>query len=155
MSGEEHRIELERFVPYRLAVLAAEVSQCLAAIYMGRFNLSIAEWRVVATLGDQAPLSAREIGDRASLDKVQVSRAVARLLRAQLIVRQTAHHDRRYSQLQLSGKGRSLYREIVPLAKAREQQLLDSLSVDDRAALDRIVQSLLDRARDMLAESAP
>ncbi len=138
-------------MPYRLAVLAAEVSQCLASIYMGRFNLSIAEWRIVATLGDQAPLSAREIGGRASLDKVQVSRAVARLLRADLIVRQTAHHDRRYSQLQLSANGRRLYREIVPLAKAREQLLLESLSAHDRAALDRIIQALLDRARDMQA----
>jgi DNA-binding MarR family transcriptional regulator len=147
------RIELERFVPYQLAVLADAVSRCLAPIYMGRFNLTIPEWRVLAALGDQAPLSATEIGERTTMGKVQVSRAVASLLAVNMLVRQTATHDRRCSQLRLSREGARVYRQIVPLARAREEALLSALSAEDRAALDRIIHALLAKSHSVCDES--
>src|SRR4051812_50209725 len=45
------RLDLFKFVPFRLNRLAAEVSSALAAEYQARYGLDIPEWRVLAARG--------------------------------------------------------------------------------------------------------
>ena len=73
--------DLEEFLPYQLAVLAERVSQGFADLYRERYDLSVAEWRVVAHLGQSGMVSVREIHLRAMLGKSQVSRAATKLER--------------------------------------------------------------------------
>jgi DNA-binding MarR family transcriptional regulator len=73
-------LELESFLPYRLSVLSNTVSGVIARSYSERFGLSIPEWRVMAVLGRYPGLPAADIAVRTAMDKVQVSRAVARLV---------------------------------------------------------------------------
>src|SRR5215831_6645102 len=93
------KLDLEHFVPYRLSVLSNRVSSAIARQYSDRFGLSIPEWRVMAVLGGTPGLSAREVAERTAMDKVQVSRAVARLLRAKRIQRAPDNRDRRVTRL--------------------------------------------------------
>jgi len=80
-AGPQHAVlELERFLPYRLSVLSNRVSQTIADAYVERFGLAVTEWRVIAVLGRFPGLSANGVAERTAMDKVAVSRAVARLL---------------------------------------------------------------------------
>ena len=73
-------LELERFLPYRLSVLSNRISDAIAREYSQRFALGVTEWRVMAVLGRWPGLSASDVARRTAMDKVAVSRAVARLL---------------------------------------------------------------------------
>jgi DNA-binding MarR family transcriptional regulator len=144
---------LERFLPYRLSVLANLTSRALARLYSERFGLSVAEWRVIAHLARFAPVSANDVAVRAAMDKVQVSRAVARLTAKALVERATDAADRRRSALRLTRRGQATHDAIVPLARALEAQLLAGLGAADLAKLDRLLSALLLRATDLDARA--
>jgi DNA-binding MarR family transcriptional regulator len=140
---EEHaRWELDRFLPYRLSVLSNRVSQTIAGAYARRFGLGITEWRVIAVLGRYPGLSANGVAARTAMDKVAVSRTVARLLERGLLQRDTHDDDRRRSVLELSSDGYSIYDEVVPMALEYERRLLAPLTVEERVELDRLLRKL-------------
>ena len=142
-------LKLQNFLPYRLAVLADLVSQALAQIYADRFDLTRPEWRVLAALAELGPVAAKEISAFSTLDKMTVSRAVAVLETKAYLTRRDDPQDRRNKTLCMTPRGRALYDRITPLALAREEYLLEALSPVDRAALDRILSCLLQRAQDL------
>jgi DNA-binding MarR family transcriptional regulator len=144
-------LALERFVPYRIAILANLLALGASRLYARRFGLVIREWRILAVLGEGAPLSAAEIVRRTAIDKGRVSRAVANLLRRGLVARQPDAFDARRTMLRLSQKGRAVYRRIVPLAAARERELLAVLTPAERRELERLLAKLHLRAEAMLA----
>jgi DNA-binding MarR family transcriptional regulator len=122
------------------------MSRAFARRYGEQFGLSIPEWRVMAVLGRFAPLSAGEVAQRTAMDKVRVSRAVAKLMKSGLVDRATDSGDRRRSALKLSRAGRRVHEAIIPMARQIEAALLARLSPQERAALDVIVAKLTERA---------
>lgn len=148
----EARLDLAGFLPYRLSVLQLAVSRSLAQIYGRRFALSRHEWRVLAVLAQESPLTAVEVAERTSMDKVQVSRAVAKLIAAGRVSRETDPKDRRRAPLSPTPAGRAVYRRIVPLVQARERDLTSGLSADERRALDAMIDKLHRRALALLGD---
>ena len=71
------RMDLQTFLPYRLAVLSEQVSQCVALVYRERFGLSRDAWRVLAALADGGTVRTADVIAATALEKMQVSRAVA------------------------------------------------------------------------------
>lgn len=137
-------LELERFLPYRLSILSNRISQAIARDYQERFDLSMTEWRVIAVLArfDGHGLSAREVAERTEMDKVAVSRALARLVAAKRVVRRTHDGDKRRSVLLLSARGWKIHDVVAPLAREHERELLARLDADERRVLQRILDKL-------------
>jgi DNA-binding MarR family transcriptional regulator len=135
-------LELERFLPYRLSVLTNRISTAIARVYVRRFALTVPEWRVMAVLGRFGAMSANAVCERTAMDKVRVSRAVARLAGAGRLDRRIDTADRRRALLALTPAGRAVYDEIGPLALAVEARLLAQLSPADRADLARLLPKL-------------
>src|SRR5579862_1680351 len=113
-------LKLEKFLPYRLSVLAQLVSESLHDLYAGPFDLTVTQWRVMAALGRFAPLTASQVSKRIVMDKVAVSRAVAALMKRGLIGRAADRRDRRRASLKLSPSGRAMHGRIVPIALGYE-----------------------------------
>ena len=141
-SKSDATLDLERFLPYRLSVLSNTVSEALAALYGERFNLSVTQWRVIAVLGRYPDLSAVEVAERTRMDKVAVSRAVARLLESGRIEREFDDDDRRRSVLRLSEAGYAVYDEVAPLALDFERHVLGGMPAEERDLLFRLLDRL-------------
>ena len=141
------RLDLFRFVPFRLNRLAAEVSNALSSEYQTRYGLDIPEWRVLATLGIRNDAcSAQYISDCTRTHKSTISRAVTALMERQIVERVENAEDRREFRLRLTRKGRSLYEELIPRLLRKEQEILSCLSASERKQfamlLGRIEKSL-------------
>lgn len=146
MPTEAQALELEKFLPYRLSVLAQLVSESLHDLYAGPFELSVTQWRVMAALGRFAPLTASDVGQRIVMDKVAVSRAVAGLMKRGLVERATDLDDRRRASLRLTAKGRTVHAQIVPLALKYEAELYAALSPGERQTLNTLCDRLFSHA---------
>ncbi|NNM71590.1 MarR family winged helix-turn-helix transcriptional regulator [Enterovirga aerilata] len=145
----EPALRLSEFLPYRLNVLAETVSEGLARSYGTRFGISVPEWRVLATLGEFRSMTAKAVGAHSRMGKVKVSRAVAALEGRGLVRRRRNEADLREAFLVLTPEGERLYRKIVPLALAHVERLTAGLSAADRAHLDRLIDLVMRRSREL------
>lgn len=144
---------LDRYLPYRLSILSNTVSGAIAAIYEDRHGLSVAEWRIMAVLGmthDQ-PLTQKDLCAHTRMDKVQVSRAVKRLLSIGHLEREVDAGDRRRANLRLTAGGRHVYDDVAPATLAWERRLLDRFTEAEVAVLDAVL-SRLQQVADELAD---
>ncbi|MBI1251311.1 MAG: MarR family transcriptional regulator [Alphaproteobacteria bacterium] len=133
---------LDRFLPYRLSALSNRVSRAIARAYEAAFDLSIPEWRVMAVLGREGGLTASALADATQMDKVAISRAVARLTRSGRLKARAEAGDARRRALFLTPRGLAVYEQIAPLALAYEQQLMTALSQSERHALAALLDKL-------------
>ena len=132
-SRKDRRLDLFRFVPFRLNRLAAEVSAALAGEYQERYGLDIPEWRVLATLGFRNDAcTAQYIAHCTRTHKSTISRAVTALMKRQLVERVENEDDRREFALRMTRKGKALYQQLIPRLLRKEQEILSCLSVRER-----------------------
>jgi DNA-binding MarR family transcriptional regulator len=139
-------MDLQAFLPYRIAVLSEAVSQCIGRVYRERFGLTRDEWRVLAALADAGKVKTAAVMQSSTLEKMQVSRAVTRLEREGLLERLADPDDGRGLLLRLLPPGRALYAKLVPMVQAREQFLLEALAPEEREVLDQALTKLKERA---------
>ncbi|HEX5952696.1 MAG TPA: MarR family transcriptional regulator [Rhodanobacteraceae bacterium] len=138
-------IDLEKFVPYQLSIVSNTVSQAIADEYQKRFDLGTTEWRVMAVLGryDGEGLSARQVARLTAMDKVAISRALARLVEGGRVLRRVHHGDKRRSVLRLSAAGWRIHDAVAPLARRHERAFLEKLSTEERRWLAGILDKLM------------
>ena len=144
MSSNLPDFDLDRYLPYRMTVIAAQLSARLSKQYKAQFGISIAEWRILLNLGYSGSGSVRDIEKRVSLEKSKVSRGVSRLEARGYLTKSVDDADRRLLKLALTENGADLLSKLIPIAQAYQDQL-DAVLGEDAARL----QSALDR----LAES--
>lgn len=149
------KLNLFRFVPFRMNRLAAEISTALSAEYRDRYGLDIPEWRVMAMLGFRdAPCTAQVISENTNTHKSTISRAVTSLLERKIIERVENTADRREYSLRLTREGRRLYQSLIPRLLRREAQILDCLTSAERQQLERLLGKI-EAGLSLPAEEAP
>ena len=137
---EQTGFDLRSFFPFLVRIYYRAVSSSVAQIYGPLFGLSASEWRTIVVLGPHQALSSSGIVERSSMDKVNVSRAIAKLRKEGLLKQGIDEKDRRRSVLRLTDKGREAYATLVPLVLEQEQKLLEGLTSDERDQLVRLME---------------
>ena len=144
------KLQLEAFLPYRLNRIAAAISQEFRSVYGPHHDLTIPEWRVLATLGQFEAMSAKAIGRHSAMHKTKVSRAVRALEERRWLRRRPSEEDGREEILTLTAQGESAYRQIVPKALAFERHILDELGPEAKPLLEGLtrLEEIAARAKD-------
>lgn len=137
---------LADFMPYRISITSNAISDLIAREYRSRFGLKIAEWRVMAVLGDVGEATQRELVAATRMDKVAVNRATKALGDRDLIQRAPNMKDGRSHHLALTAGGKALYAEIMPLALQMEAQVIEVLDPQEQALFSALLGKLLTRA---------
>jgi DNA-binding MarR family transcriptional regulator len=135
------RLDLPNFVPYRITTLAALVRRALADIYRPDPGLTEPEWKVMTTLAHFGPMPSGDVGLYVTLDRVAVSRALARLIDLGLATRAPNKRDQRMFTVDLTPRAARIYDRMAHDALAIEERILERLAPDEA----RTLLSLLDK----------
>jgi DNA-binding MarR family transcriptional regulator len=136
-SSSDVQLRLEEFLPYRLVMLAEQVSQSMSRLYSDRYGLTNPEWRTLAALGQFGRMTSTEIGRHSRMHKTKVSRSVAELEKKDLIVRKTSDADMRVAHLTLTAKG---------------DRLAGGLTPEELSVLERVLTSLMEHSDEIARE---
>jgi DNA-binding MarR family transcriptional regulator len=152
MTDVTLKFNLNDYIPCQLAALSHSITRALAVVFEERFDISLPEWKVLATIAERPGQSAVAVAHLAQMDTVAVSRAVTKLLDRDLIRRELDCQDRRCSILNLSAEGLELYGQITPLASELESDLLGDLSDEMKRALRKALASLHAKSNSLAEE---
>jgi DNA-binding MarR family transcriptional regulator len=144
-------LSLAEFLPYQLSITSNAVSNRIAEVYRSQFSLKVTEWRVMAVLGANGPLTQRDLTELTLMDKVAVNRACKVLEERGLASRKPNTDDGRSHLLALTEAGWEVHDRIVPLAREMESRLLEPLDSEER----RTFVSLLHRLRGQSEKLGP
>lgn len=135
---------LTDFLPYLMAITSNAVSSRIADEYRLRFGLRIPEWRVMAVLGDGGSMTQREMVNATVMDKVAINRACKVLEERGLVARSPNQRDGRSHHLELTGEGRALYAQVMPMTYEMFERIFTRIEPSEQQAL----KTLLSRIRD-------
>ena len=139
---------LANFLPYKLSIASNAVSDLIAERYRKRFGLKVTEWRVMAVLGDgeNRACTQQALTQVTLMDKVAVNRACKVLEERGLVQRVPNERDGRSHLLELTEEGRSIHREVMPLAIATERELFEGFAPAEREQFRKLLDRMYERA---------
>ncbi|MPZ37101.1 MAG: MarR family transcriptional regulator [Rhizobiales bacterium] len=131
---------------YRFSILAARQTRYLSEMYFQKFGLSVSQWKVLPIIGYYGPMSAKEVGERTSLEPEKVTRAVDQLVARGFVTRRPDAKDRRRVVLSLAAEGKNVFKQSEQLRGAIEEEFLSALRPKERVVFHQILDKLERRA---------
>jgi MarR family 2-MHQ and catechol resistance regulon transcriptional repressor len=114
----------EPFLPaMRELVRAYQTFSAFSETHIRQFDLTPAQFDVIATLGNTNGMSMGEIGEKTLITKGTLTGVIDRLIQKQLVVREIPSDNRRSVIVQLTPRGKHLFEQVFPahIAHLKEQ----------------------------------
>lgn len=129
-------------LPYRLLLLARMIDRQASRKLQADFNISLAEWRVLAFVGVSGPSTAATIGMHGRIDRAEISRAVAALERKGLATREPHPNHRRKLIIKPTERGEALFQEVRRERQSFFQSMLETISPADGKVVERSLKAM-------------
>lgn len=138
-----------RFVDDYLSYLLARASHQVSREFHAQLKphgMTIAEWRVLATLVDGDGLSLGELADAVLFKQSSLTKAIDRMERDGLVKRLPGAGDRRRIRIVITSRGAAAVRRLLTRAKLHEARILATYRPEEVENLKRILRDLLARS---------
>ena len=106
-------------------------------------GVAIGQWSVLLFLWARDGLSQAELSRLVGIEPPTMVRTIDRMVRDGLVLRMPDSDDGRLSRIHLTERGRSLRDELVPLAMAVNDAILQRLTAAEGRTLRRLLTKLL------------
>ena len=108
-----------------------------------RTEYSLAEGRVIYELATRRPVpQAKELGESLGLDPGYLSRILTKFEKAGLVTRKTSKRDNRAADLQLTARGRAIFRTLDTRAEKQAREFLAALPPAGRSEFTRALGAM-------------
>lgn len=131
---------------------ASQIRRSGNITFRAHLGLAPLEWTIIARLGHHQPQTQSQILEKVMVDKGQMSRAVATLIRKRLICREGGSF-----QLQLTSAGARIHTTIRRLVRQRQALLAAGLSARELRSFFQTLDKIAGNAAELLrtAKSKP
>jgi DNA-binding MarR family transcriptional regulator len=135
------QLDLDNYVPGLLLWLSNKIASSATQVYRSRFGIGVTDWRVLAYFEVYPWTTASSACELMGLDKAAVSRSIALLVENGWL--QSRPSGLRKVEYRTTKSGKTFHDEVLPVAEAREEALLEGISKSDRARLIRVLHQML------------
>ncbi len=142
-------VDVTRHLTYKLVALTNSLSRSAARDFAAEIDLTVPEWRVLATLGSRGEMSLAALTRVLAVDKGWISRVVVRLEARGLVSRTPDPADERLFVLALTRAGAELHLKGSAVSTLRQKNLEAALSKPELALLNTALEKLLTCAEQM------
>jgi DNA-binding MarR family transcriptional regulator len=129
-------------MPHLLENTAQQVSRLLARRLAEACNLTLVQWRVLATVGQHDTTSPTRVAELVGLDKVKVSRSLSSLVAMGLIRKSDDPRDGRAHLLRLTRRGSVVHQRTLSVVPTAEALLAAQLTQGEWRTLRRALERL-------------
>ena len=149
-------IQLDRTLTYRLHLLHKLTDIESQRAYVAGAGLSMSDGRCLTAVGSFAPLSVKDLAQKANLNKAQASRAAQSLVDQGLVLKTASPTDGRGVVLTLTSQGKAAWQRAMDVVGQRNKDIFGALSLAEQRQLSDFFDRLIDDARSGsdLAEAA-
>jgi DNA-binding MarR family transcriptional regulator len=135
-------MDLESYAPFFISTIANRWTSTSSRIYVSRFGIGVAEWRVLAALSVFGQATSLDIVNLISMDPAAVSRAMRNLAGGGHVARVEGRFRGRNKPFAMTPCGEILFTKIQAVALDRQNILLKTLDKDERAAFIAILRKV-------------
>ena len=148
--------KLDRTLTYRLHLLHKLTDIESQRAYVAGAGLSMSDGRCLTAVGSFAPLSVKDLAQKANLNKAQASRAAQSLVDQALVLKTASTTDGRGVVLTLTPEGQAAWQRAMAVVGQRNKAIFGALSATEQTQLGDFFDRLIDEARSVgdLAETA-
>ncbi len=114
----------------------------IVAAFESQLGITRARWHVLRRLFEAGELSQAALQQQVNVDPAAITRQVKQLESEGLVTRTTDPKDNRYTLVRLTPSGCQLVEGLLPQRNAFEDALLDGLTGDERAVLQRCLTQI-------------
>jgi DNA-binding MarR family transcriptional regulator len=148
---EEPFLRKDVFLPHMLTVVNNAYAWHASRLYLDVIGLGLNETRIISILYEMGGLQAWEISEILNMNKATVSRGLRILEEARLIEMKKTRRGRQATPTAASAP---IHRQIVRMARTREEILLRNFSLDEREQLLDFLNRLYANVPDCIALTA-
>lgn len=152
MSGLADPTEHDELLNFRLKRLVKLGGAPAIRLCEGRYGVTRQQWRMLAAVVESGPMSPSMLAEVVKQERALVSRHVTELVAKNLVRRVEFAGDRRRAELGATPAGHRLYEELFPLLAQINRRLMMALDAGEAAMLERVLDKLTARARQIHAE---
>lgn len=126
----------------RLLAECMQLFEKLSGAHIRQFQLTHAQFDIIATLGNTQGMSCKELGEKTLITKGTLTGVIDRLEAKKLICRVQCSHDRRRSYVRLTEAGELMFAEIFPQVLEHGKQRFNDYDINDFIALEQQLSKL-------------
>ncbi|MEB3357372.1 MAG: MarR family transcriptional regulator [Synechococcales bacterium] len=136
----------EPFIPtMRELVRAYQAFSVCSEAHIRQFNLTPAQFDVIATLGNTNGMSMGDLGEKTLITKGTLTGVVNRLVKKQFVYRETPPENRRSVIVQLTPTGQEVFEQVFPTHIAYLKERFEQLNSSEL----ELLKVLLGRLREV------
>ena len=113
----------------------------------GGYGVTRREWRLVAAVAENGPLSPSELSERTGCAPARISTVLRELVDKGLVERKVYANDHRRATIAVTPAGAQLYAELFPQLAAINQRVMAALDEDEALRLETYLRRLTARAK--------
>ena len=115
-----------------------------SAPHIKSLGLTMTQFDVIATLGNQLPMSCKQLGEKTLVTKGTLTGVLERLEAKGLIYRQANSEDARSQMIGLTTEGQSVFEKVFPEHLQYLNQVFKKLTPDELHQLEKSLKLLKD-----------